>query len=121
MAKGADLLLDRAKRHDDDKLSYTNLKDWLSYFHAGNHFKGNFDNTHHHKEDVSDLFGVIEMFIDWCSASYRRNGKLLDPETNNIPYLDWNSIARNTLIIVVSLAQSYFDEEILGNEDYFNE
>lgn len=108
----ADFLFSRSAGHDADKLAFNgDLSAWLDYFKKGEHFKGNNGNTHHHKEDVQDLFGMIEMLCDWCCASYRRNGAVLDETNTRLPQYgvaDIERILRNTLTIIASLARDLF-------------
>ena len=59
----------------------------------------------HHKENVQDLFDVIEMLADWIAAGHRRNGAATDPNHLRIPKLDWEKLLQHTYELIYLLVE----------------
>lgn len=109
LAYANDIITARSLKHDDDKLVFAAgllddqdaLAAWIR-----DGFPIHAHTSLHHKENIEDMFGVVEMLVDWVAASYRRNG-VLDPEQTRLPSLNWEKIMRNTLRILVERQIEY--------------
>ena len=104
--------LPKAINHDEDKIEWvrknfagvgrnTDIPDLLDLWKATGFMQHKIE-SHHHKENVSNLFEVLEMLVDWACACRKRRGNAIDPDATRYPNLDWDAIMRNTLELIAT-------------------